>query len=61
MSHLSIFRPNKQCTTYAQLEECHIRIHDLEQSLEQVESQKDELLQEKNKLCWEHQKRQKVT
>ncbi|PHZ14857.1 uncharacterized protein RHIMIDRAFT_235610 [Rhizopus microsporus ATCC 52813] len=43
-----------------QLEEYHIRIHDLEQSLEQVENQKDELLQEKNKLCWEHQKRQKM-
>ncbi|KAG1383988.1 hypothetical protein G6F61_000863 [Rhizopus arrhizus] len=43
-----------------QLEECHIRIHDLEQSLDFVESSKDELLKEKNKLYREQQKKRKT-
>ncbi|KAG2194232.1 hypothetical protein INT47_005700 [Mucor saturninus] len=43
-----------------QLEVCHERITRLEQSLDHVETQKDEILKEKNKWFWEYQKRQKM-
>ncbi|KAK4519380.1 uncharacterized protein ATC70_009615 [Mucor velutinosus] len=43
-----------------QLNECHERIAGLEQSLDEVENQKDDIAKEKNKWLWEYQKRQKI-
>ncbi|KAL7311040.1 hypothetical protein PS15m_008856 [Mucor circinelloides] len=43
-----------------QLNECHERIAGLEQSLDEVENQKDDISKEKNKWLWEYQKRQKI-
>lgn len=43
-----------------QLEECHERITGLEQSLDEVENEKDVIVKEKNKWLWEYQKRQKI-
>lgn len=52
---------NKQCCIISfQLNECHERMAGLEQSLDQVENQKDDVAKEKNKWLWEYQKRQKV-
>lgn len=43
------------------MDECHERIAGLEQSLDDVENQKDDISKEKNKWLWEYQKRLKVT
>lgn len=43
-----------------QLDECHERITGLEQSLDDVENQKDDISKEKNKWLWEYQKRLKI-
>ncbi|RCH84018.1 hypothetical protein CU098_000891, partial [Rhizopus stolonifer] len=42
------------------LTEYHEKIIELEQSLDQVENEKDDLVKEKNKWLWEYQKRQKI-
>ncbi|KAG1452769.1 hypothetical protein G6F56_007733 [Rhizopus delemar] len=43
-----------------QLEECYTKIRELEQSLDQAEFSKEELLVEKNQLFRKHQKKQKT-
>lgn len=48
------------CNSFKKVEECHERITGLEQSLDEVENQKDSILKEKNRWFWEYQKRQKV-
>ncbi|KAI8970192.1 hypothetical protein BDF20DRAFT_916038 [Mycotypha africana] len=43
-----------------QLNDCHKRLLELEQSLDDVESSKEEITKEKNKWLWEYQKLQKI-
>ncbi|KAI8642571.1 hypothetical protein BD408DRAFT_179851 [Parasitella parasitica] len=43
-----------------QINECHERIAGLEQSLDDVENEKDAISKQKNKWLWEYQKRQKI-